>query len=323
MSQHFWKGVSYLADGSGFRLYKSNPHMYALYWRFYSESAPAQLQKQLADLFTEAEAFLSHLAVMYGLAIPVPRIFVVEDQRFNAWATPTREIHVTTGLVQWAETISTKAAQSFTIQFPDLKLNGMGMARFAVFWVLAHEFFHIARGHFEILAESDTPERYLGIEADADGMATAGLYRLLLETRSQLNLNSSKLDVKRQTLLLLSWPIRDLIGIEAPAFSPGSRCYPPWHVRLFAVAYKLALLDAESTGPIDRNFKSDFEALGLLLKDLMQTYGQRHCLVPTQDALLSFVTADNLKAYFSPTIMAVDALRSDFHRFQHLRKLSL
>lgn len=110
------------------------------------------------------------------------------------------------------------------------------LAVLSVVWVVAHEFFHLGRGHYAAREHGAAPE---ALEYDADCMAVAATFRFAQQSESLRVLFPSVLEMKRAVLRAFYWPAR--LAFRHSFYNQDS-CneHPAWFLRLHLMVFKLA-----------------------------------------------------------------------------------
>ena len=202
-------------------------------WREYLRTNP-EIRYRL--ILAGADNFLQVMGTLYNLSTAIPPILISTDPEFNAEATPDNEIHIALGLLQKSEICADLASRDPAI--PDRDSIVTGKMRTIVFWAVAHEFFHIARSHFEVL-ELHGPSARKPLEFDADMMAVAGLYRYFRTIPGE----APPIDIKLHILNGIFWAIREQICSNVAEPYTADPNYPTWHLRIWNAFIKLVQID--------------------------------------------------------------------------------
>ena len=181
-------------------------------------------------LLQSAERFIDFLIRVFQVTAQRPSLEILVSDVWEAQATADGRIQITTRLITWVQSISV---------YGILTRDGEREAacrRNVFFWIVAHEFFHIARAHFDVIAKNGSDAR-LALEADADAYATVGVYFSLLDEDMGAKRSSDTLVLKLQVLSSLFTPLRKLIDIYS---GERTALYPGWNSRLLLVCTVLA-----------------------------------------------------------------------------------
>lgn len=122
-----------------------------------------------------------------------------------------------------------------------IKISGKTLSHLSGLWIIAHEYFHISRGHLGLLNtlyEKHGP----GFEYDADNMATAALYRYV---QSNIVPGFGRRAAKSVALFPVFWSLRAMI--HSGSSSIVSTTHPAWEERLLSMIFKLGDLDLPHT----------------------------------------------------------------------------
>ena len=110
----------------------------------------------------------------------------------------------------------------------------------AIFWIVAHEYFHHHNGH--VFLKKDHPNLMIAFEYDADCSATAALYRYIENSYGHL-LNSN--EIKELALYPIYWCVRIIIG-DPLSETKKLETHPSWHLRMFYAINKLFTIEVHS-----------------------------------------------------------------------------
>jgi hypothetical protein len=136
-------------------------------------------KKIVQDFYGRLNRYLHFLSVIYKIEADIPVIkadpvrSISATARINRAGTP--EIIIGRGILDFVSAIRKK-----TFIFPDgdgiIVMEGVHNSELMEFWIVAHEYFHYARGHL-FLPSAERQVYSWGFEFDADNLATAALYR--------------------------------------------------------------------------------------------------------------------------------------------------
>ena len=115
--------------------------------------------------------------------------------------------------------------------------NECFFSELAIFWIVAHEYFHHHNGH--VFLKQYYPKLILAFEYDADCSATAALYRYVENTYGHL-LDAD--EIKELTLYPIYWCIRNIIG-DPLSETEKIETHPSWQLRMFYAINKLVTID--------------------------------------------------------------------------------
>jgi hypothetical protein len=240
----------------------------AIPWSHYSGPAKAEFAS-FNKLFKNADLLLVFLARNYGLQIKVPPVLVHETDQFVAYASPSHEVNISSGVICHLALLEKKLL-SRSMRHGGFVLDAGQLIVNFFLWIIAHEFFHIARGHFNVL--NDHPTCTLAIEYDADCMATVGLLRAL----QYLHKDTPEILAKQSIVASNFWALRDWVGQSSPSSIVPDQ-YPSWHFRLYGMIAKLAW-----TGNFDRDTQMPTSGLDEHAKTLFGLASKldlHHCLI--------------------------------------------
>lgn len=180
--------------------------------------------------------FLDWLTQKYCLTGELPSIEVRPSDGIEAFASD-QKITITTGVIYSA----VRAARATRLDAECVDYLSKTHPKFSpsllfLLWVVGHEFFHIARGHHQVLDSFPGTERLL--EYDADCMASAALFRFLRGS-SAVASETHSLSL-RTTYYSIFWPIRAEIGSSISFIS--SPTHPHWAIRLYYTLLKISTL---------------------------------------------------------------------------------
>lgn len=119
-----------------------------------------------------------------------------------------------------------------TIEDELIILDADDVRDLATFWIVAHEYFHYARGHL-LFPKSDHELYPWGFEYDADNLATAALYRWATEIW-----DTGSFTKKEYCFLSIYWCMRTLSDASGPRTTRAT--HPEWQERLLMAHFKLA-----------------------------------------------------------------------------------
>ncbi len=303
---------------------------FSVSWSAYGGDIGKSIEKH-RNLFNVADDFLRYLAAIYGLSIRVPEIKVFEGDMFEACAAETHDIHLSSGVVKYALQVYD---EMFSGELPHgiEKPNSGHLTLNVLLFVVAHEFFHIARGHFQVIRHH--PGCLHALECDADGMAATALFRYLQYRISVASISDEEQkelseilpsDRKYLSLYSVFWPIRAQIGssIAAPDWSPTHPC---WHVRLWGVVRKMAYVDnvkVVNGVPIEdkKKISADIDVGMELLFALDEFYMMRKALPRDQSALEKFFQRDFQTEFFVPIHEKWNEIKQTVRRYSYLENL--
>lgn len=259
-------------------------------------------------LLLQAENFLDVLAKLYKLTITPPPILISPSHEFNALATDTDEIHLCLGVFEKAETYAGLAAGECEALDRDTLIRVK--MKFIIFWVIAHEFFHIGRSHYAVYRLHGSVARK-PIEFDADMMAIAGMYRWL----RIINKNCTTRKTKGLILDSIFWPMRAHIGsafAEAPDIDPD---YPTWHLRIWTAFTKLIQMDNGTlTTEFPEEAQHDCHYLNELLVECDTAYC-RYCSLP-KSTLADFLNSYRNVSDFTPLSDSWESIRESVAKLE-------
>ena len=168
-----------------------------LAWRQAIEYVPDVESKNLYhSLFLDAEKLIAFLSTHYGLTVPIPELLIEWHDDKNA-GVKFNQIIIRTGLLEF-------------LKLNDMPLNSTcyksNSTKITFLWIVAHEFMHYGQNHNKVKSDKKAyvaKDYSLVIEYDADGLATAGVYRYLMSLDEQ-----QSIEVKLHIIVSLYYPIR-------------------------------------------------------------------------------------------------------------------
>lgn len=203
-----------------------------LAWRQFLADVPDIESKAFyQSLFFEAEKLINFLSINYGLTETPPELFIEWHVDENAGVI-FNQIIIRTGLLEF------------------LKLNDMSLSskhrtsnspQITFLWIVAHEFMHYGQNHNKVKRDKKAhlaKDYSLVVEYDADGLATAALYRFLMSQKKQ-----KPIDVKLNIIASLYYPIRTRMVSRLEFTTETKSLHPPWKLRLYCCLTKLAWTD--------------------------------------------------------------------------------
>jgi hypothetical protein len=129
-------------------------------------------------------------------------------------------------------------------------------------WIIAHEYFHIVRGHLKLLGQYY--ERYArGFEFDADSLAAAAVYRYCKDALDQ---DTSARIIRCVSLYSIFCCVRPLMQF-AKRPDLQRKTHPSWEERLFFCHIKIASMDTGAS--MTELMCGDFEDAELLEDGIM------------------------------------------------------
>lgn len=285
----------------------------AIPWRDYLSITPPL--QPFERILVQAENFLEHLCNFYNFSDPVPRILIFSDSCFNAKATENDEIHLSQGLFTNAEIYADLATGE--PERSDREVIISIKLRFILFWVLAHEFFHIARAHFDVYKLHGSTARK-PIEFDADMMAVAGLYRYL----RMLNIKEDAIHTKCIILDSIFWPMRAHIGSAFAEDDSVDPNYSTWHLRIWHAFCKLIQIDNwDGNSDLPEMAKLDAQVLFPFLKELDGAYCEHHRL--DSSTFAEFLNEKLRTGNFGPLLSDWEAIQPSVQALERLGKCDL
>lgn len=279
----------------------------AIPWMTYEGTEAGDLT-EYRQTFSRAVSLLTYISKLYGLTIPVPDIRVLEHPDPGAEANPDGWVLISTGLISYARDAYDQLSSFDPDQFPKSKMEFY--STMMILFCVAHEFFHIARGH--LAAPLNKACNSQSCEYDADGMAVTAMYRWLLDQEIKYNIKMtghpslktlSLIKIKRWVVDAVFWPIRGLIGsaIASPDIYSEHPCL---HVRLVAVVRKLSFVDNVSTenGKFVEmpGVERDFKVLVNKLVDLDFLWIKFHGIQAEESTLLQFFNGEMCDDFLFP-----------------------
>ncbi|HEX8603185.1 MAG TPA: hypothetical protein VF774_11110 [Pseudoduganella sp.] len=192
--------------------------------------------------FNKALLFLSR---QYKYTNPLPELYADPLDMIIARARSDKII-VSRGLLLHLDAVRSEITISSAAEF---RFSANTRRKLAGFWIIAHEFFHIARGHLK-LYQKFYANYATAFEYDADCLASAALFRYVsheiaprapLLTRKMISANA------------IFWCIRTLAG-KTEVSASGRNTHPPIIHRLEYCITKLISLDIPHP-----NFGDSFE----------------------------------------------------------------
>jgi hypothetical protein len=213
------------------------------------------LRETIEARFAQFGRNLNYLVNKYQTTCPAPTLFADPLLAISARATSSRII-ISRGLVDHLDLLASYP----TIPMPEFsyEMPAPFLSDLAGFWILAHEYFHIARGHLGLDAALYKNHPW-GFEYDADCLATAALYRYIVLNTGP---GTSRRFAKAICLVPIYWCVRTLIcygSVSAPRTA-----HPQWEERLFYCILKISTFDlAQPNGVTDEHYE-EVEFLGSL-----------------------------------------------------------
>lgn len=263
--------------------------MQSIPWRKFTEGKPKTAEIiTFSELFQLGENIITIGSLIYKMRGNPPTLEFTELEEVGAWATPDNRIIVSAGLIAFLEDSPYVDEVLEEYEVP--------AAAYLFLFVVAHEFVHCTRGHFEVLKEF--PEMMPVLEYDADCLAIAILFRY----RQALRRSDSLLELKAYLLKSLHWGIRRFIGssFAYTTFDVDDVSHPCWHIRLAYISKKLSFLDninQELNQPNERSTR-EFDELLLMLIQLEFSYLKHSGGEFEQSKFLTFLRRPDLNTRF-------------------------
>jgi hypothetical protein len=191
-------------------------------------------KEKTSELFRSFINSMEFAANLYGYNQPLPPIYADPFSKIVARAT-TEKITISQGLISHIFTIYDDV-QVFDVD--GFNISSETLVHLAAFWIIAHEFYHVARGHFSLFNEYYS-EYAIAFEYDADCLASAALYRYIQNVVAPW---SSQITRKKLAAYVVFMCSRTLLGkTESNGF--GNKTHPPFVDRLAYCIMKLISLD--------------------------------------------------------------------------------
>lgn len=185
--------------------------------------------------FSRVNHYLNFLTNLYCINSDSPTLHIDTTKKVAARAkmksSGGAQIIISRGLLDHLEKLREKP---IVVEGDDaiVVLEGDHASELAAFWIVAHEYFHYARGH--LYFPKDEREAYSwGFEYDADNLATAALYRW-----SSKIWNIERFTRKQFSYIAAFWCLRTLH--EAQSTKAERSTHPDWQERLLMLQFKLA-----------------------------------------------------------------------------------
>jgi hypothetical protein len=217
-----------------------------------------QEKRRVCEAYERFEKTVRFLADKYGVEGESPEIYADPLKRISAKASQNKII-VSRGMVDhldsirfWRIPLFRTSPQIWTEELRNL----------AEVWIVAHEYFHITRGHLKLVGQY-YGQYARGFEYDADSLAAAAVYRyckdiLSKETSARMN--------RCVSLYSIFCCVRPLIQfVERPDLQ--SKTHPSWEERLFFCHIKIASMDTGAS--ITQLISGDFDDAELIEDGLL------------------------------------------------------
>lgn len=181
--------------------------------------------------------FLFFIHSRYSYMGPSLELLIRASPKNNAQARIDNKIIINRGIIDLFVPHEATTSEVKYTEFLSLSQEQRVQRLGGLLWVVAHEFFHFARGHHRVRATSKLMAQAL--EFDADCYAIAGTYRYFLD---HMQAEQSRADIKNIVCKSFYFGIRELIEIN-DIKRDEEKSHPRWAVRLRAAHDKLANLD--------------------------------------------------------------------------------
>lgn len=214
-------------------------------WRSYVETIDdKKSHDQIAQLFEVGEQLIVYLSHKYGLSHARPPIILVKSAIDLSMSSDIEAFSI----------ILPRGFIDFCLQcvplFVDLSISEMAKTKaynvnsttmLMFLLVIAHEYFHLTRGHYQVQKEDilTESERRTALEYDADNMAAAGLFRFAQERFHEMR---GDLEIKKIMTYSIFWPMRGIIKLTNP-YPFKINNYPSIYFRLVYTVAKLIWID--------------------------------------------------------------------------------
>ena len=189
---------------------------------------------QVAEIVNDFLRFVHSKYSYMGGAI---ELLIRASQKTNASARIDNKIIINRGLIDFFILHEEQSGNGKYSAFLSLDQQDKVQRLGGLLWVVAHEFFHFARGHHKVRATSKLMAQAL--EFDADCYAVAGTYRYFMY---RMQNEHSRIDIKNIVCRSFYFGIRQLIELDDIEIAKEGS-HPRWHVRLKAAHDKLVDLD--------------------------------------------------------------------------------
>lgn len=188
-------------------------------------------REKFLSLFEKFQRHLEFLSNLYASDAGEIILFTNVTRNIFAQASPGK-ITVSKGAIDFL--LDLHINDCLQLQIDGIDFNREAMCEMAGFWIVAHEYFHITRGHLKLCSKLYA-EHSTGFEYDADNLASAALFRF---ARSRFGLTHDLKSIKCIALLPIFWCIKTLIHFGHHRTVNG--LHPAWEVRLAHVIAKLS-----------------------------------------------------------------------------------
>ncbi|MFQ6335007.1 hypothetical protein [Methylophilus sp. 3sh_L] len=180
-----------------------------------------------------ADRMIAEFVYNYNYSAPIPKIYIDASDSFYPCSAPDGKIILPHGFFQWLENLVESLPDQIT---PEIKKKNAGLMM--MFWVVAHEYSHLARSHFEL--KKVRPDLYDACEYDADMCATEGLFRHTQHILDSRKSGVTTINNKIYLLVSVFFYLRPLIDRDKLEYE---KHHKPFHIRLWWILEKLAWID--------------------------------------------------------------------------------
>ncbi len=214
--------------------------------------------------FKAADEMIYAFCLNYDFDGDTPQIFITNETGFQAKSSADGKIYIPRDVIDWAENTNTLFPDSLTST-----LNKKSASLVMILWIVAHEYFHIARSHIQLWAADKSLEDVL--EYDADLISIAGLFRHFHHLMMKENSTITPLAVKEFVLRAVFFYVRHSME-QFP--TDCNLAHKPFYIRLWWIMTKLAWVDNFNmeTRIANQNYDTELEGFIRLIVEADKQY---------------------------------------------------
>lgn len=163
-----------------------------------------------------------------------PKLYADPYKKISARAKVDRIIISRGVLDHVKKCIPPSENQDNNIRNNSLFLNENYFSNLALFWIVAHEYYHCYHEHHKLI--NNYGNYHTGFEYDSDCCATLSLLRYVERKYGRTN---SLDEIKEFSLYPIYWCVRTIMGENFGELG-NNKTHPSWHLRLYYAIIKIA-----------------------------------------------------------------------------------